>query len=100
MYIYLRIESTVFYKQDGELLKLRAFAHHRMGKYQLAINDYTASIAVLEKEKKNTFEPCCNRGNCYRLLGKITESIGDLESASAMNLTNAACRVCQQHCTK
>lgn len=88
----------VFWWQDGELLKLRAFAHHRMGQYQLAVDDYTASIAVLEEEKKNVFEPYCNRGNCFRLLGKITESITDLELASAMNLTNAACRVRKEHC--
>lgn len=79
--------------QDGELLKLKGFVHHRMGQYQLAVEDYTAAIAALTVERKPLFEPYCNRGNCFRLLGSITESINDLELASAMNLTNAACRV-------
>lgn len=59
----------------------------------MAVEDYTAAIAALEAEKKPLFEPYCNRGNCFRLLGAIDESINDLELASAMNLTNAACRV-------
>ncbi|GMH32673.1 hypothetical protein BSKO_00507 [Bryopsis sp. KO-2023] len=78
---------------DGEYLKLRAFVKHRMGLYDLAVVDYTLAIAALEEEKKPSFEGYCNRGNCYRLLGKIVDSINDLEHASMLDLTNAACRM-------
>lgn len=77
----------------GDYLMQRAFVKHRLGRYDAAVMDYTYAISQLKTEGKPLFDAYCNRGNCFRLLNRIEESIEDLEVASSMNLNNAACRV-------
>lgn len=52
-----------------------------------AIEDYTQALEIL-KSPKYRFKPYFNRGNAYREVGKLSESVADLQAAVDLEPTN------------
>ena len=89
LYWVHRLFLSDVYKIDsanGNFFFNRALVYDGLGELNKAIEDYTSSI----KRSKNAFRSLYNRGNTYRSLGKMEESIADLNQAVEIDPKNAA----------
>ena len=72
--------------KNGMFYCHRGLTYYDLGEKEKAIQDYTQALDIIVIPKQR-FKPYFNRGNAYREIGKLRESIKDLQAAMELETT-------------